>query len=126
MYIIREKRFENWKEKITNLDPDAQFHHTDPRKVLHSRCSTWVLVKEPGDTTRFKQHVGACQVKPIPVGGTLVGMGWFKVKEEGGTKGSKKNGTWMPCCGVSDMDNPLVDHYLRRTGAGGGVGEVST
>lgn len=35
-YVIREKRFENWKEKISNLDPDARFDRTNPRKVLHS------------------------------------------------------------------------------------------
>jgi hypothetical protein len=129
-YVVREKRFETWKEKITNLDPDARFDKKNTQKVLHSRCSAWLLVKEPGDTTRFKQHVEACQAKPVPVRGTLMGMGWLKSKksvEEGGDGkdgGLKENGkkAQMPCRGVSDMDNPSVDRYLRRTGAEGGGG----
>lgn len=122
-YVVREKRFKSWKEKITKLDLHAQFDHVNPRKVLHSRCSTWILVKEPGDTTRFKQHVETCQAKPVPAGGTLMGMGWLKAKENVETKKVRgKDEVKMPCRGVSDVDNLLVDRYLRRTGAGGGGG----
>ena len=121
-YVMREKRFENWKEKITNLDPGARFDTKNPRKVFHSLCSTWFLVKEPGDTTRFKQHVKACPAKPTPAGGTLMGMGWLKVKGSIDTSGDRKDEAKMPCRGVSDVDNPLVNRYLKRTGAGGGGG----
>lgn len=127
-YVVQEKRFKSWKEKISDLDPGARFDKGNPRKVLHSRCSTWLLVKEPGDTTRFKQHVETCQAKPVPVGGTLTGMGWLKKNVEASDVGrntsreSGKDEAKMPCRGVSDMDNPLVDRYLKRTGAGGGGG----
>lgn len=129
-YVVRKKSFQSWKEKITNLDPDACFDCTNPRKVYHSLCFTWLLVKEPGDTTRFKQHIKICQAKPIPVGGTLTGMKWFKAKggvetsgdRKGGEKGRGRAKVKMPCRGVSDVDDVLVDRYLRRTGAGGGGG----
>ena len=129
-YVIREKRFENWKEKISNLDPDARFDRANPRKVLHSRCSAWVLVKEPGNTTRFKQHIKTCRVKPIPAGGTLMGMGWLTVKKDvemssNGRVGEMESGEGkakMPCRHLSNVDNLFIDRYLKRTGAGGGGG----
>ena len=129
-YLARGKKFENWKEKISNLDPDAWFDRTNPRKVLHSRCSTWILVKEPGDTTHFKHHIESCRTKPILAGGTLMGMGWLKVKGDVETSGNEKDEeraggkgeAKMPCRGVSNMDDPFVNRYLKRTGAGGGGG----
>lgn len=123
-YIVREKSLETWKEKISNLDPGARFDRTNSRKVLHSSCSTWLLMKEPGDTTRFKQHVKTCRAKPISTGGTLMGMGWLKPKSGGkdrAVEGGRGEAT-MPCRGVSDMDGLHVDRYLKRTGAGGGGG----
>ena len=121
-YVVGEKRPESWKEKISNLDPSARFDKANPRKVFHSRCSTWLLIKEPGDTTCFKQHVETCQVKPVLAGGMLMGMGWLK---KGNVEASSvgKNEVKMPCRGVSHVDNPLVDHYLKQTGAGGGGGQ---
>lgn len=130
-YVPKKKRVKSWKEKITNLDPGALFDKSNSRKILHSRCSTWILAKDTGDTTRFKQHVEDCHVKPIPAHGTLMGMGWLKTTkniETGSGRRSErresgKNVTVkMPCRGVSDMDNLSVDRYLRRTGAGGGGG----
>ena len=62
-------------------------------------------------------------------------MGWLVVKkevvtssdEEGGGRNGEGEGVKdrarMPCRGVSDMDNKLVDHYLKRTGVGGGGGQ---
>jgi hypothetical protein len=95
----------------------------DPRKVFHSRCSTWLQVKEPGDTTRFKQHVETCHAKPVPAGGTLVGMGWLKVKDgvrvDGNGKNTTKDKANMPCRGVSDMDNPSINRYLGVETDGG-------
>jgi hypothetical protein len=54
-------------------------------------------------------------------------MAWFKVKEAsaGGDTKERDEGkvkVKMPCRGVSDMDNLLVDQYLKQTGAGGGGG----
>ena len=128
-YVIQRKRLENWKEKISNLDPGARFDRKNPQKVFHSRCSTWLLVKEPGDTTRFKRHVKTCQTKPTPASGTLMGMGWLKVgnvEMRGDRKVtatvSGRSEAKMPCRGVSDMDDLFVSRYLKQTGAGGGGG----
>lgn len=132
-YVVQAKRFETWKKKITNLDPNARFDRSNPQKVLHSRCSTWLLVKEPGDATRFKKHVEICQAKPVPQRGTLVGMGWLTMKKDveiGDGVGRERDGgkregngfKTMPCRGVSEMDNPVIEQYLKRTGAGGGGG----
>jgi len=49
-----------------------------------------------------------------------MGMGWLKKNVEASAVG--KSEVKMPCRGVSDMDNPLIDRYLKRTGAGGGGG----
>lgn len=133
-YVLQGKRLETWKKKIANLDRGAQFDRKNSRRVFHSQCSNWVLVKEPGDTTRFKHHVETCQAKPVPVRGTLTGMGWLTAKKEVGTSSDRKDGgrnargegakdrVNMPCRGVSEMDNPLVGQYLTRAGAGGGGG----
>jgi hypothetical protein len=126
-YVVRKKRLENWKEKISNLDVGAWFNSADPWKVFHGQCSTWLQVKEPGNTTCFKQHIEACQVKLVPVGGMLVGMGWLKVKDGIGVGGNgkdmMKDKVNMPCHGVLDMDNLSINHYLKQMGAGGGGGQ---
>lgn len=120
-YVLRPKRFENWKTKILGIETEVQFDENKPQEVFHQPCERWVKVKEPGDTTRFKEHLKTCKTKPVPVKGTLMGMGWLKkAKGEGGTKGSVSRKPTMPCRGVTAMDNPLVDQYLNRTGAGGG------
>lgn len=124
-HAMSKKRLKNWQKKMTDLDPDVQFDPENTCRVRHSPCSTWLLVKEAGDATRFKQHVEGCRVKPIAAGGTL--MAWFKVKEVGASgddekKESKKCGVKMPCRGVSDMDEVLIDQYLKRTGSAGGGG----
>lgn len=133
-YTASEKRLETWKAKITDLDPSARFDPKDSQKVLHSQCNAWVRVKEPGDATRFKRHVETCQVKPVPVRGTLVGMGWLTKKSEVGTSSSGEGEGWdrgkeamedrvrMPCRGLSEMDDALIDLYLKRTQVGGGGG----
>lgn len=121
-YVINEARHKNWKEKITHLDENARFDPRDPQRAFHSRCSTWVRVKELGDTTRFKRHVETCQAKPVPARGTLMGMGWLKAKKSVEADSSGEGEASMPCRGLSEMDNPLVDRYLKRTGAGGGGG----
>ena len=102
-------------------------------RVFHSRCSTWLCTKEPGDTTRFRQHGEMCRAKPVPAHGTLMGMGWL-VKKEAGTSGDGKDEgrsereegvedvRKMPCRGASAMDNTLIDRYLKRTWVGGGGG----
>ncbi|KAF9784786.1 hypothetical protein BJ322DRAFT_1196341 [Thelephora terrestris] len=132
-YVVQEKRFETWKAKILNLDPSAQFDQKDPMRVFHSRCSTWLRTKEPGDTTRFRQHGEMCRAKPVPAHGTLMGMGWL-VKKEARTSGDGKDEgrsereegvedvRKMPCRGASAMDNTLIDRYLKRTWVGGGGG----
>ena len=122
-YIIQRKKFENWKTKICAITPDISFDENNPQKVHHNSCRRWITVKEPGDTTRFKEHFRTCKVKPVLVKGTLTGMGWAeKVEKEGGAKGSAIRKAKMPCRGVTVLDNPLIDQYSNRTGAGGGGG----
>ena len=120
-HTVHARKLETWRTKISRIDPDVRFDEKNPRKVFHAQCAQWILVKEPGDTTRFKQHVQTCQAKSVPVGGTLIGMGWLKkVEKDGGKKGSLERRPTMPCRGVTGLDDVLVDQYLNRTGAGGG------
>ena len=53
----------------------------------------------------------------------LTGMGWLKKKKNAEVSSIGKNEVKMPCCGVSDVDNLLVDCYLKQTRAGGGGGQ---
>lgn len=120
-YIVNSKKLESWKTKIRRIDPDVDFHKTNTRKVQHTRCAQWIVGKEPGDTTRFKEHLKTCTSKPVPVGGMLIGMGWLKkVDKDGERKGRVERKPSMPCHGVTELDNALVDQYLNQTGAGGG------
>ena len=119
VYIAGTKKLETWRTKIRRLDCNAKFDDNNARKVFHSRCTRWLLVKEPGDTICFKEHLEVCQVKPIPAGGTLTGMGWLKkIEKDGGMEVEDK--LRMPCHGVTVLENSLVDQYLNRTGTGGG------
>lgn len=117
-YVAHTKKFENWRRKIRELDSDVKFDENNIRRIFHTRCARWLLVKEPGDTTWYKEHLKTCRVTPIPVEGTLMGMGW-KLKGKGTKDGTNDKST-MPCRGVTASDNPLVDQYLKRTGASGG------
>lgn len=77
-YVASAKRLETWKMKIHHLDSHVKFDEEDPRRVFHNWCMQWLPVKEPGDTTRFKEHLQGCKVRLVPVGGTLTEMGWLK------------------------------------------------
>ena len=116
-YVAGGKKLENWRRKICKLDPDVKFNKENSRKVFHTRCAWWLLVKEPGDTTRFKEHLQACRVKLVPVEGTLFGMGWSRERR---TEDKMNNKLSMPCRGATALDNLLIDQYLKRTGAIGG------
>lgn len=121
MYDPRPEKVEARRAKIRGMDPEVKFDENDHYRIFHKRCGRWIRAKEVGDTTRFKEHLRVCPVKPVPTGGTLMGMGWLKKIEKNGERmESREHKPMMPCRGVSGLDNPLVDQYLTRTGAGGG------
>ncbi|KAF9780748.1 hypothetical protein BJ322DRAFT_1011530 [Thelephora terrestris] len=120
-YVVQKKKLGTWRSKIRGLDSNVDFDDKNPRRVFHQSCERWILVKEPGDSTRFREHLKACSAKAVPVEGTLMGMGWLKkVEKDAGRKEKVEFKLTMPCRGVTELDEALVDLYLNRTGAGGG------
>ncbi|KAI0037576.1 hypothetical protein FA95DRAFT_1614075 [Auriscalpium vulgare] len=61
-FVVSQKRYDNWRDKILAQDPEAQFKaELDPSIVWHSHCQEWRRVKEPYDASRFVAHVQACK-----------------------------------------------------------------
>ena len=114
-------------------------------QVLHSKCLKWYVMSEPYNLTKFRLHLGTCKsrgekgnipitsfFKPRDQGGanteakTKITASGRKQIFIGGSASisttTKPSHTTneitvqsQPCCGISDVDNPLVSPYISRT-----------
>ena len=92
-------------------------------------------MKEPYDFTRFKDHVDECSSKKTTRVGraqTLFGMGWAKKKVMADADDEELYNNMdeleedkcskAPCPGLTEVNDPRIRGYLKRTGAMGGGG----
>ncbi|KAF4621774.1 hypothetical protein D9613_012142 [Agrocybe pediades] len=120
-FQANERRMLTWKEKILEGDDAAQFDPDKVRRVRHSKCRKWIIVKEPYDTVRWKDHLKGCKIKGKLQ--SLFTMGFSKVAKTKETtiveevRPPPPTQPQVPCPGISDVDNPKISRYLRRTGA---------
>jgi len=133
-FKVNMLQYENWQEKVLKKDPHAKFDENDCRRAWHSVCGKFYTMKEPYDFTRFKDHVDECSNKKTTRVGraqTLLGMGWATVvrKEEVVPNADEDDDELeedkcpkVPCPGLTEVNDPRIQQYLKRTGATGGGG----
>ena len=144
-FTIDERKRERFEGKCVEMDGSAQFRYQGASwQVLHSRCLGWYRMSEPYNTTKFKQHVETCKAKgemqnlsitnffkPKDPNSTNTGAksitasGRKQIFIRGSTStspvpltphiNSKLTIQNQPCCGISDVHNPLISTYISRT-----------
>jgi hypothetical protein len=137
-FKVDDERLKAWKVQISRDDHGATFDPSNIRRVRHSICGGWVVVKQPFDRTRWNTHLKKCATKknvrhekPSAHMATLKSMGFFNPgpKKEAkasdasaSVKGFKAATTQdppkvdeYPCPGLSDADDGRVSKYLSRT-----------
>jgi hypothetical protein len=130
---IDEEKYEVWKEKVLETDPNAEFDRSNLRAARHSACGRTVLMKDRYDATRWRAYVKKCEKdlkfrnKKASAGMTTLGkMGWKKTSDNSKTAGQKQPEKTQPCPGITEEDNGNVPKYLRRTGVlGGGARSIT-
>ena len=127
-FTINDEKFQNWRSKILQSDPDAEFDAHNLWKVRHSVCGEWKRVKEPYDATRWNKHVRECEEemkrKKIVKTPSLFSMGFVKVEKKKTVKIEPPS--QVPCPGITEADDARIAKYLKRTGVLGGGGRSLT
>lgn len=142
-FVADKKKRKRFEEKCTEMESGVKFHYGGASwQVLHSKCLRWYKMSELYNTTKFKQHLGACKAKGNECN-TLI-MSFFKPKDintEAKTKitasgqeqifvgnntctpmpikpphtNNKLLARTLPCCGISDIHNSLMSTYISWT-----------
>jgi hypothetical protein len=122
-FKINKKKYKSWQAKILALDANAEFDDKNVRYARHSTCGKVVLMKDPYDVTRFKDHFNQCQLKrnQDERSPSLFQMGWLTKNTEEASS-SPPTPMTVPCPGLTAVDHSKVVQYLKRTGALGGGG----
>ena len=129
---VDERDYEKWKQKLLTNDPHVEFHPKDIRQARHLICGEYVLMKDACDATRWHEHLKKCVMsskKRKPSGGTrsLLKMGFESMRMAAGSQKHNKTepAITCPCPGITEIDDPRLPIYLRRTGVlGGGARSV--
>jgi hypothetical protein len=123
------KKMQNFRAKILELDPKAEFSPTNIRAVRHFKCGEEKIMKEPYNIANFKTHVQSCKgskkSRKLPGGSmsTIDSMmnTWVKkpcILRPTGT---------TPCPGLTaDNDNRIPIYFERTNTAGGGAVKLET
>ena len=133
-FEVDDRRLEAWQVQISRDDNGATFDPSNIRRVRHSICGGWIIVKQPSDRTRWKTHLKKCapkkkgrREKPSANMATLKSMGFFIPKKEANASARIKADTKhdppkvkaaqveYPCPGLSDADDVRISKYLSRT-----------
>lgn len=130
---VDQDKWAKWKKAILQDDPEAKFFSDSPTLVEHSACSKPFKVKHLYDLARWRDHFCRCKARPTKAKAkvlrhakdiskmpSLFTMGFGKEKDSH----SEPAPSMVPCPGLTEVDDPLVPIYLRRTGAPGGGGRA--
>jgi hypothetical protein len=152
-FVADERKRKRFEEKCAEMDHRAKFDYWDASwQVLHSNCSRWYQMSEPYNTTKFKSHTRTCKAKGKDRNTSI--MTFFKPRDPNDAEAKTKitvsgrkqifvGGSTLtppstkpphsdnelvaqaqPCCGISDIHNPLVSTYVSWTVVNG-AGSIS-
>ncbi len=116
------KRLSNFREKITNEDPHAEFQDNKPLLVRCSACTEWLTMRVLYDVRRWKDHRGTKKCLKNRSTGlatrSLFSLGFGKSLS---MPELDLHGTLpFPCSGLLRETDPRVDRYMSRTSSTGG------
>ena len=126
------KKFSQFKLKILELDPRAEFLiGNDVRRVRHSKCGEVNRQKAPYNTTYFVNHVEKCQ-GPSKKNSHIVGVDRSVLSNflqhqssstsPGPNPSTHSNSETRLCPGLTpEHDTRISDYLLRSQAAGGGA-----
>ena len=152
-FVADERKRKRFEEKCAEMDHGARFDYRDTSwQVLHSNCLKWYRMSEPYNTTKFKSHTRTCKAKGKDRNTSITTF--FKPRDPNDAEAKTKitasarkqifvGGNTstspltkpphsdnelvaqaQPCCGISDIHNPLVSTYVSRTVVDG-AGSIS-
>jgi len=139
--VVDERKRRRFEEKCVEMDPGAGFRYQHAGwQVLHSKCLRWYKMSEPYNATKFKLHLGTCKAKGNERNASITSF--FKPRDPNDVNAEAKTKTTIsgrkhifigsapssikpphnklfaqtqPCCGISDIHNPLVSTYISRS-----------
>ncbi|KAJ7163961.1 hypothetical protein C8R43DRAFT_946774 [Mycena crocata] len=126
------RKTKNFRQTICEtFDDDAEFE-INSKEVKCSTCNTWVKMKCPYDTYRFKEHSEKGCEPPLPPpapsaqpkkNGTLDAFKFVPRPTQAMTKSKKlipPSVVFRPCPGLTVAYNSQIGTYLNRTCSSGG------
>lgn len=134
-------RWNTYKSKLRHLDPHFEVDDVDPthaRIVQHSKCSKEIVMSVPYDISQFKEHTKTCRKSSSASSNTSTLHAMFtkqmqqqtsiktSIPVHPGSKQSQQNASvFLPCPGLTELDDVWIRQYLERTEAGsaGGISE---
>jgi len=113
-------RLDNFREKIYQEDPHAEFQDDNPLLIRCSACSEWLTMHLLHDVLRWKEHRATKKCLKNRSTGlvtcSLLSLGFVK-----SSRSPELNGTVpSPCLGLSRDTDPRIDRYMSRTSSTGG------
>ncbi|KAH9016984.1 hypothetical protein EDB85DRAFT_1897861 [Lactarius pseudohatsudake] len=129
-FVRDTKRWNKYKKKLAELDPDFEVNESDPSRVCHvkhSICGGWYAMAAPYEKGRFKKHVDDCSYS-TSVGGMKT-LERFGVVVLPASAHSRASGSSMPlqssspspapvslpCPGLTEKDTIHLCQYFART-----------
>jgi hypothetical protein len=141
-FSLEKNRWEEYKCKLAELDPQFEVCDSDPRlvrSVKHSRCGSWILMRAPYHTDRFKAHVKSCSYSTA--GGRMNTLAAYGVtvcplsafspsvppsapSPSASIPSTSSSSSSLPCLGLTEKDDRRIAQYFERTcvNSAGGVG----
>lgn len=126
----------NWQDKIRQIDDSAQFDENRMRVIVCSSCKKDIKAKRRGDTERFLQHYSECiereKAKPTSQMNRSAFRSYFtqdtasRIQSKLALRAEQIPPRISPCPGITPNDHSEIRPYLLRTSALGGGGRSIT
>lgn len=116
-----------WKKKLVELDANCLPDEKTAKRVRHSACGRWIVVKDVYDTVRFKDHINKqCNKRPPTATAQMPEVSQWESKFNITLGEQPKQSNARPCPGLTERDDGRIPIYLGRTSAiGGGARSIT-
>ncbi|KAF8803503.1 hypothetical protein BYT27DRAFT_7259964 [Phlegmacium glaucopus] len=116
------RRLNNFRQKIYNEDPHAEFRDNNLLLIRCSACTEWLTMRVPYDVRRWKEHRATKKCLKNRSTGlvtcSLLSLGF--VKSASVPKPNVSGTIPSPCPGLLRNTDPRIDRYMSRTSSTGG------
>lgn len=132
-FVRNSKRWEAFKSKLRQLDPNFEVSENDPtlaRSAKHSRCGSWILMAAPYEIERFKMHIKSCSSSFSTAAGGMKTLDNFVVIVRPKMPIPPESESppcpsfiALPCPGITGKDDSRIAQYVKRTSVNSAGGE---